>query len=214
MAHCSARHNMSVSENPYYFTGNFASFVAAKAAHFFTSRLMANFSAENNVDGILSPATLKSFYAISGPDNNLIWTRGWERIPDNWYRRPIASGYGVTGVFNDLSTMFSLYPNTARLGGNTGTNNSFAGVDLSDLTGGVYNSAALTDPTKLNCFAFQLAQISAADFLTARGLLGSLLGPLTALITAKLIQLVCPSLPGIDNALLNQFPGYGIPPQP
>lgn len=44
---------------------------------------MANKSAEHP-EGILNKNVLKSFMAISGPENNLTWTKGYERIPDNW----------------------------------------------------------------------------------------------------------------------------------
>lgn len=47
---------------------------------------MANKSAEFP-EGVLSKAVLDSFNAIEGTDENPVWNRGHERIPDNWYKR-------------------------------------------------------------------------------------------------------------------------------
>ncbi|KAI9890001.1 MAG: hypothetical protein M1814_004619 [Vezdaea aestivalis] len=216
MAHCSARNLQSLNGNPQYFTANFASFVASKAAYFFASRLMANFSEGDNIEGKLTPAILKSFFAISGPDSNLKWTPGYERFPENWNRRPIALEYGQAGVFTDLIAMIKIYPNTGQIGGNTGTVNSFVGINVADFTGGVYNGADLLNPVKLQCFMLQLLQISAIDFLSQKsGLLGTVLSlvdtTLGDVLGSTISTLGCPVLPGVNNVLLEQFPGRKVP---
>lgn len=53
---------------------------------------MSNHSAERP-NGFLTREVLKSFFAISGPDDALVWNRFQERIPDNWYRRPSTNPY-------------------------------------------------------------------------------------------------------------------------
>jgi hypothetical protein len=53
---------------------------------------MSNHSAERP-NGFLTREVLKAFFAISGPDNALVWNRGKERIPNNWYRRPSSNPY-------------------------------------------------------------------------------------------------------------------------
>lgn len=51
---------------------------------------------------------LKSFYGVTGDDDNLVANPGGERIPDNWYRRP--DDYSVAGVAVDLVNMASKNP--------------------------------------------------------------------------------------------------------
>lgn len=58
---------------------------------------MSNHSAENK-NGFLTRSVLKSFFAISGPDNALVYTPGTERIPENWYRRPTSNPYGAVAA--------------------------------------------------------------------------------------------------------------------
>jgi hypothetical protein len=53
---------------------------------------MSNHSAERP-NGFLTKEVLKSFFAISGPDNALVWNSGKERIPNNWYRRASSNPY-------------------------------------------------------------------------------------------------------------------------
>lgn len=44
--------------------------------------------------------TLKSFFAVTGPEGAFVYKRGEERIPENYYRRPTP--YGVVEYSNDL----------------------------------------------------------------------------------------------------------------
>jgi len=48
----------------------------------------------------------------------------------------------------------SQYPQFLDVGGNTGKTNTFTGVDLQDLTGGVYNLQTLGQDGSAACFAF------------------------------------------------------------
>ena len=80
---------------------------------------------------------------------------GQERIPLNWYRRPTTSQYNAVEVVADLVISNAAYPGILRVGGNTGTTDSFTGVDLEDLTGGVFNAETLTDGDNAACFLYQ-----------------------------------------------------------
>ena len=53
------------------------------------------------------------------------------------HRRPIGVlyDYGLLAFSIDLVTVASKVPGTLKIGGNTGTVNSFTGVDLGNLTG-------------------------------------------------------------------------------
>ena len=86
------------------------------------------------------------------------------------------------------------------MGGNTGTVNSFAGVDLGDITGGFITAAdELQDPTKLGCFISQAIQADVPSFLdnVFNGLaLTEILGMIPTVLLPALAPLGdCPGLP-------------------
>jgi hypothetical protein len=58
----------------------------------------------------------------------------------------------------DVAILATKYPEIVQFGGNTGTPNSFVGVDPSDISGGVYNAQTLLQGNNLGCFFFQAAQ--------------------------------------------------------
>jgi hypothetical protein len=80
------------------------------------------------------------------------------------------------------------------------------GVDIANLTGGLYSSATLLEGNKLGCFVYQISAQAKPDIL---------LGPLDALtgaIGGAIGSLGCPQLEAIDESLLKQFPGYSKQP--
>jgi hypothetical protein len=85
---------------------------------------------------------------------------------------------------------------------------SFTGVDTSDLTGGVFNSASLLDGNKGACFLYQasLAAMPSAA-APALGALGSVLGWALNQLGPDMAKLECPQLATFDNSLFNAFPG-------
>ncbi|PQE32143.1 hypothetical protein CJF32_00001736 [Rutstroemia sp. NJR-2017a WRK4] len=201
----------SVSNNPYFFSPPFAGFVAS-VAHPFVVNMFSNHSAEQP-NGYLDRATLKSFFGVSGPDSALVWNKGQERIPNNWYRRPSSNPYTLaSGVLDTLANLRA-YPDSFRVGGNTGTVNSFAGVDLGNLTGGTYNLANLVEGNNLVCFAIQAMQLSMPDAISGIvGDLATVLAWATKLLTPILTKLSCPELAGYDTSLFEKFPGSGYNP--
>lgn len=121
----------SINNNPYYFSGPFSGLVAP-AAHNFVVNFMSNHSAEVP-GGTLNKETLKQFFAVTGTGAGASGTNpgdfkhniGQERIPLNWYRRPSADRYNLPDVAFDLLAGAATNPETLRIGGNTGTTNSF-----------------------------------------------------------------------------------------
>ena len=100
------------------------------------------------------------------------------------------------------------YPQFLDVGGNTGTTNSFTGVDFQSLTGSVYNLQTLGQGNNAICFAFQAAQQGAPDLL--KGLLGdvtSLLGTLNSAFTNVFNEIACPQLMQIDSSQFSKYPG-------
>lgn len=200
--------NYSISNNPYYFSGPFSGIVAP-AAHNFVINFMSNHSAENP-GGFLTKDVVKSFFAVTGDDNNFVHHPGQERIPENWYRRPGGlDQYNLADVFIDVLAGNVEQPGTFRIGGNTGTVNSFTGVNLGDLTGGVLDAATLLEGNNLACFAFQAAMAGGIDELDGLlSLLGGLLDPVLDPIKAAVAGLACPQLPEFHSQLFTLFPGY------
>ena len=94
-------------------------------------------------------------------------------------------------------------------GGNTGTPNSFTGVDVSALSKGVFNGASLTQGNNLECFVFQLVQSEAPGLVTQLYTdVTSAVAPLVANIKQNLAGLNCPQLVGVDQSQYNKYPGY------
>jgi hypothetical protein len=168
---------------------------------------MANHSAEYP-EGRLNQEVLKSFFSITGNKDNFIWTEGWEKIPDDWYKRAIGDEYSIPYFLTDLLAAAAQYPQFLNIGGNTGKVNTFTGVDLQDLTGGVYNAQTLLQGNNAVCFIFQLVEQQTPDLL--RGLFTDVtqaMAPLTQSITDILTPLNCPTLAEIDKSQFGQFPG-------
>ena len=105
--------------------------------------------------------------------------------------------------------MLQANPFTAVVGGNTGKPNTFTGVNISNLTGGVYNAETLLEGNNAICFAFQFVQVATPDIL--EGLLGNVLlavQKLNEVLDPIFASLACPSAIQFDMGLLRSFPGY------
>ena len=55
---------------------------------------------------------MKSFFAVEEKDGKLTYKRGWERIPENWYRRPVD--YGLIDLNLDVIALVAKYPELGR----------------------------------------------------------------------------------------------------
>ncbi|EME41910.1 hypothetical protein DOTSEDRAFT_135330 [Dothistroma septosporum NZE10] len=201
----------SLANNPYYFSAPFSGLVAP-AAHNLVINLMSNHSAEVP-GGTLTRATLMSFFSITGdsPDN-FVHNRGMERIPDNWYRRPTALAHTIPDVLADLAVMNAQYPGTVSFGGNTGTVNSFAGVDTGNITNGAINSAQLFQGNNGACFLLQASLSGLPNAAEpALGAVGSILGWAQSKLGPTASDLGCPELSVFDNQIFNPYPGYAFP---
>jgi len=202
------RFQESKDNNPYFFNGPFTGVAVQPAAYTFIYRFMANKSSEYP-EGYLDANVLKSFFSITGdtPDT-FQWKEGYEKIPNNWYKRALGDEYSIPFFQTDLLAAALEFPQLLDVGGNTGTKDSFSGVDLQDLTGGVYHSGTLLEGNNLVCFAFQFAQQAAPDLL--KGLFSSVtkpLGQLNAAVGTVLAKLSCPQLEKIDCSQFSKYPG-------
>lgn len=208
--HRSDRWDASVANNPDFFNPPFAGVLVQPAAYTFIYRFMANHSAEYP-DGRLSQNVLKSWFAMTGPDENgeFTNTHGYERIPDNWYRRTVGDEYTIPFFILDVLQEALVYPKFLDIGGNVNGTNTFTGVDVENLTGGVYNSLNLVEGNNLQCFIFGFLALEAPDLLI--GLLeagADALSMLLESISNSTEGLNCPKLQNSTNNQFDIYPGY------
>lgn len=207
------RFNQSVSENPYFFNAPFSGVIVQPAAYTFIYRFMANKS-EEFPEGRLSKSVLKSFFGVSGEPGNWTIPFGYERIPDNWYKRNLVDQYSIPFFALDLNDAATTYPEFLNIGGNLGKTNTFAGVDITNITGGLYNLETLAEGNNAMCFVFELLIQMLPDLV--EGLLvdtsaavNKMMGPLTN-ATAALGG--CQQLNNVQQSQFQEafkaYPGY------
>lgn len=133
----------------------------------------------------------KSFWGVVDGDNGqLEYKRGWERIPENWYKIPVD--YSLVNLNVDIVSWVLKYPVLASVGGNTGTVNSFTGIDVSDISGGLLNAATLLEGNNLLCYALQVVKTFSPDSLSPLfATLAVPLGLLTGALGTALTDLSC-----------------------
>ncbi|KAI4171628.1 MAG: hypothetical protein LQ343_004106 [Gyalolechia ehrenbergii] len=203
------RFNDSIENNPYFFFPQFAGVLVAPAGYAFPPAMMSNKSAQYP-QGYLDKETFKSFFAVSGEPGSFTYQPGYERIPDNFYKRAVGDEYSIPDYLADILQFARQDPRLLSIGGNTGNPNTFTGISLTDFTYGVYNSATLAQGNNLQCFTFQLIQAEAPGLLT--GVYEDVtqaLGDLFKQIDGALEGLGCPQLEAVDTSFYGQYPGYG-----
>jgi hypothetical protein len=116
------------------------------------------------------------------------------------YRRPSYAPYEAQDVVGDVALGYLAYPRTLKFGGNLGKVNTFTGVNVANLTGGVLSAENLFTGDNFACFAFQLLEQGIPDF--ASKVLNAL-DPVTSLVNRYvgpvLGGLSCPQLGKFDN---------------
>lgn len=111
-------------------------------------RFMANHTAEAPL-GHLTHDILQSWFGVEGTNGNYNAVQGYERIPDNWYRRSIVAPYTIPYFLGDVLAAAALHPKFLDIGGNTGKTNTFTGVNITDLSAGLVNAETLTEGNNL-----------------------------------------------------------------
>lgn len=203
------RFDESLNTNPYFFYSPFAGVLVSPAAYSFPPRMMANHS-EQYPDGYLDRATFASFFGVEGNStDNFVVKQGWERIPDNWYKRPLDDEFSIPDFLVDVIEHASYYPKLLSFGGNTGKAGDYFAIDITNLTGGVFEATTLLEGNNLECFALQTLLAAAPDLLG-----GDFVDikKATATLNDKIIQLIgnaaCPQLQSINSKLFEKYPGY------
>lgn len=156
---------------------------------------------------------MKSFFAVSGEPSNFTYQRGWERIPDNWYKIPVD--WTVVQLNLDLVDWILQYPELASIGGNAGEVNTFAGISLTDPVTGIGNVTNLLEGNNLICFALQVVKLAAPSY--TNNLFKTLAKPLELILNTlagPLLDLSCPSWDALQKGgkpiweyMQDNFPG-------
>lgn len=194
------RLNESIAKNPRFTYLPFSGVAVSQAAYSFIYRFMSNKTAEHPA-GVLNKSVLKSFMSITGPENNLTWTPGHERFPDNWYRRNDGDLYGLLGLVSDFGPISRATGGASnRAGCNTGTVNSFQLIDVASMTNGTYtDDQAAANPL---CFAIAYAN-SQLTIPAASNVVQELLLPIQNLLG-------CVTVPGLNESVYDACPGYSV----
>ncbi|KAJ1712411.1 oxidase [Aspergillus flavus] len=206
------RMDQTKQSNPEFYYGPVTGLIARNAGYLFPARLFRNYSQENP-EGVLTKEIVRNFFAIYGEEGNFTYRQGWERIPENWYKSLVD--YGLVKLNLDTLDWLLKYPELGSIGGNTGTINSFTGIDLSDATGGVFNLTTLLKENNLLCFAFEALKFLSPNALA--GLYKTLSIPLDMIsvaISTSLLNFSCPAFKDMQiggkpfwEAIQNDFPG-------
>ncbi|UJO25087.1 Dothistromin biosynthesis peroxidase dotB [Fulvia fulva] len=191
--HRSNRFENSIATNPYFFNASVPGLAVLPAAYSFICRLRANHTGADPQEGTLDKETLKASFGYPGPDDKLVHTPGTERIPENCggRRRPLFR-------FHQPDIPFRW----------TGEVNTFTGVNVGDLSGGVFNGQTLAEGNNAWCFAMQFAAGTAPDVL--KPLFGALDKPISMIraVTGQASSVLgCPQLQATDDSQFDQFPG-------
>ncbi|KAL1869626.1 hypothetical protein Daus18300_005481 [Diaporthe australafricana] len=207
------RFQESISINPYFYYGPYTGLVARNAGYAFAGRILSNHSSEFP-GGQLTKDVFKSFFAVTEDANGeLVYKKGEERIPENWYRTPVD--YGLVSLNLDLVAWVLAHPELGSVGGNMGEVDTFAGVDLADVTGGVLNAASLLEGNNLFCFALEIVKTFAPNALAP--VFKSLEAPLKLIndaVVGPLLDIGCPAFQDLTmggedlfSGLSGKFPG-------
>ncbi|KAH7309175.1 oxidase [Stachybotrys elegans] len=204
----------SIATNPQFYYGPYTGFLVRNAGFAFGFRLLSNHTKEFPRGGHMDKETFKSFWGVVEDANgNLKYNKGWERIPNNWYR--MHGDYSLVDLNLDLLAWVAKHPQIANIGGNLGEVNSFAGVDLANITGGVINAVNLLEGNNLMCFTLEFVKALAPGALAT--LFSTLTIPLAIINNAllnPLLDLDCPPMDELKAGgndllaeLLQKYPG-------
>ncbi|KAL9528660.1 Dothistromin biosynthesis peroxidase [Sphaerulina musiva] len=210
----SQRFDDQVSSNPFFFNGPFTGVLVQPAAYTFIYRFMANHSLESP-HGELRSEVLQSWFGVEEEEEGegggeYVWREGWERIPLNWYKRPIEYPYDNAYFLADAANAAALYPKFLNIGGNTNGPNTFTGLNITSFTSGLFPAENFfTKKDSFACFAYQFAAQAKPDLLGALDVVTGQIPSLTSQVKALMGELEgCSQLREVDEELLMQFQGY------
>ncbi|RDA90100.1 hypothetical protein CP533_2565 [Ophiocordyceps camponoti-saundersi (nom. inval.)] len=211
----------SKRDNPFFWRGPVSGLIIANGVLTLPPALMANHSAMGlNPLGHLTKDIIKSFYGVYGDEPNFEYREGWERIPNNWYRRPVD--YTLVDFLLGGQAMAAMHPQLLSMGGNIGRVNTFTGLDLSDLFGGAFHSYNLLRGNASICVGLHVLKTLTpspfssvyANFVVPLKLIEEAINPLFKVMNCPVFEDL--SLGGTTawDAIKGRFPGAKMGPFP
>lgn len=143
------RKQYGIATNPCYFRAPQATLLAALGAYSLVPRCFSN---STPAGATLNSDVAASFFGLNVDAQGVVTSKGFgkEQIPRNWYRRPTP--YTIPQFLTlDYSRFLLADPSLANVGGNTNGVNTFTGLDMGNLTGGVINGQNLMDDDNFVC---------------------------------------------------------------
>lgn len=198
------RFKESVAKNPYFAYLPFGGIEVSQAAFTFIYRFMSNKSAENP-EGVLNKNVLKSFMSIQGPETNLQWVPGNEKIPDNWYKRNPADEYTIPYFEADILYFAQTQPEILTVGCNQGRVNSYNSIDVKTLTNGAYTAQQVAQSPI--CFASAFAKV---ELPLITGLSSTALAPLNSALDTITKGKNCAAIGSVNQTALTACPGFSF----
>jgi hypothetical protein len=168
---------------------------------------MANHSAEHP-EGILNQEVLKSFFSVTGDKpENFVWKKGYEKIPNNWYRRNAADAYTIAYFNLDILYFAETVPQILEVGCNQGKVSTYNTISADTLSGGAYTAAQVAS----NPLCFAAATIAAGGY-SLLGLPSSVTGTLTSAVQgiSSALGMTCPPITNLDLSELKACPGFSL----
>ncbi|KAJ3572942.1 heme-thiolate peroxidase [Xylaria arbuscula] len=206
----------SIATNPTFYYGPYTGTIARNAGYAFMGRFLSNHTKDHPLGGHLSKEVLSSFFGVCEENGRQVYREGHERIPENWYR--LAVDYDLISYNLDLVAWLIKHPVLLSIGGNLGEVNTFAGVDIANITGGILNTAKLLEGNNLICFTLTVLKTFVPSSVTSTvfATLEPLLNFVDDILLHPLLDLSCPvfadlKLGGTDlwSGLLDRYPGAG-----
>ncbi|RCI17478.1 hypothetical protein L249_3301 [Ophiocordyceps polyrhachis-furcata BCC 54312] len=211
----------SKRDNPFFWRGPVSGLIIANGVLTLPPALMSNHSILGlNPVGHLTKNIIKSFYGIYGEEPNFEYREGWERIPNNWYRRPVD--YTLAEFLLGGQAMATMHPQLFSLGGNIGRVNTFTGLDLSDLFGGAFHSYNLLRGNASICVGLQVLKTLTpspfssvyANFVVPLKLIEEAINPLFKVMNCPVFEDLSKGGTTAWDAIKGRFPGAKMGPFP
>lgn len=197
------RFQESIDKNPLFTYAPFTGILVSQAAFTFIYRFMANHSAEYS-EGMLNRDVLKSFMSVTGEPGSFKWTKGHEKIPDNWYHRDrTVDSYTIPYFQTDVNAFALEDLQVIDVGCNHNAVDTYNSIDAATLSNGAYTaSQAVASPV---CFSLSFLS---SELPGLTGLSSSSLSPLTKVISSATTALKCAAMPSVNMTALTACPGF------
>ena len=119
---------------------------------------------DGSLDGYLTHEIVYCMYGnrndpVTGP---FTYNFGWERIPDNWYRRPVP--FDLLAHIEELVRWIGWCPALGSIGGNLGEPNTFTPLNLEDPVSGLQNLPGLLEGNNFFCFMMEILKAVSPSF--------------------------------------------------